>query len=129
MALVAAVIAAALAEYLVIVMLVGRARVKCGVEAPATTGHPVFERYFRVQQNTIEQLVVFVPAMWLFGSYVSPLWAAILGVVFIVGRAVYLQGYVADPKKRGAGFGLSFLPTAILLLGGLGGAVVSLLGP
>jgi glutathione S-transferase len=129
MALVSAVIAAALLEYLAFVILVGRARVKCGIDAPATTGHPVFERYFRVQQNTIEQLVVFIPAMWLFGAYVSPLWAAALGTVFIVGRLVYLRGYVADPKKRGAGFGLSLLPTLILLVGGLGGAVVEFLRP
>ena len=126
MALVAVVIALALIEYLVFGILVGRARVRCDVPAPATTGHPVFERYFRVQQNTLEQLIVFVPSMWLFGLYVSPLWAAGLGILFVLGRVVYLTGYVADPKKRGAGFGLSFLPTAILALGSLAGAILSL---
>ncbi len=126
MALVAVVIALALIEYLVFGILVGRARVRCGVLAPATTGHPVFERYFRVQQNTLEQLVVFVPSMWLFGMYVSPLWAAGLGLLFVVGRVLYLTGYVEDPKKRGAGFGVSFLPTAILALGALVGAILSL---
>ena len=126
MALVAIVIAIALIEYLVFGLLVGRARVRCKVLAPATTGHPVFERYFRVQQNTLEQLVVFVPSIWLFGMYVSPLWAAGLGLLFVIGRVLYLTGYVEDPKKRGAGFGLSFLPTAILALGALVGAILSL---
>ena len=126
MALVAVVIALALIEFLVFGILVGRARVQCNVLAPATTGHPVFERYFRVQQNTLEQLIVFVPSMWLFGLYVSPLWAAGLGLLFVIGRALYLTGYVEDPKKRGAGFGLSFLPNVILALGALAGAILSL---
>ena len=126
MALVAIVIALALIEYLVFAMLVGRARVRCKVLAPATTGHPVFERYFRVQQNTLEQLIVFLPSIWLFGTYVSPLWAAGLGLLFVIGRVLYMTGYVEDPKKRGTGFGLSFLPTAILALGALVGAILSL---
>jgi uncharacterized MAPEG superfamily protein len=126
MALVAAVIALALIEYLAFGLLVARARVRCNLPAPATTGHPVFERYFRVQQNTLEQLVVFVPSVWLFGYYVSALWAAGLGVLFVAGRALYLTGYVADPKKRGAGFGLSFLPNVILAVGALVGAIISL---
>jgi glutathione S-transferase len=126
MALVAAVIALALIEYMVFALLVGRARVRCNVPAPATTGDPVFERYFRVQQNTLEQLIVFVPSAWLFGYYVSALWAAALGVLFVIGRALYLTGYVADPKKRGAGFGLSFLPNMILAVGALAGAILSL---
>ena len=67
-----------------------------------------------------------MPSLWIFGLYVSPLWAAGLGLLFVIGRVVYLTGYVADPKKRGAGFGLSFLPTVILALGGLAGAILSL---
>lgn len=126
MALVAAVIALALIEYLMFGLLVARARVRCALPAPATTGHPVFERYFRVQQNTLEQLIVFVPSAWLFGYYVSALWAAGLGVLFVIGRALYLTGYVSDPRKRGAGFGLSFLPNVILAVGALVGAIVSL---
>ncbi len=126
MALVAVVIALALLEFLVFGLLVARARVRCGVQPPATTGHPVFERYFRVQQNTMEQLVVFIPAVWLFGQYVSPLWGAGLGVIFIIGRMLYLTGYVQDPGKRHAGFGLSYLPNVILVLGALAGAVLSL---
>ena len=126
MALVAVVIALAVLEFLIFGMLVGRARVRCGVQPPATTGHPVFERYFRVQQNTMEQLVVFIPSVWLFGPYVSPLWAAGLGVLFVIGRTLYLTGYVEEPRKRFAGFGLSFLPNVILALGALVGAVLSI---
>jgi uncharacterized MAPEG superfamily protein len=126
MALVAAVISLALIEYIVFSLLVGRARMRCKVEAPAITGHPIFERYFRVQQNTLEQLIIFVPSVWLFGLYVSAVWAAGLGVVFIIGRALYLNGYVADPRKRSAGFGLSFLPNVILVIGALVGAILSL---
>jgi len=109
----------ALIEYVIIFMLTGRARGQYGVEAPATTGHPVFERWLRVQQNTVEQLVVFLPALFLFSSYVSPRWGGILGLVFIVGRAIYARSYVADPKSRSLGFGLSIVPTLLLLLGSL----------
>jgi uncharacterized membrane protein YecN with MAPEG domain len=119
MELVAVVILLALLQFVVFAFLVGGARGRYQIEAPATTGHPVFERYFRVQQNTLEQLVVLVPSMWLFGLYVSPIWAAGLGAIYLVGRIVYLQSYVKDPKKRSAGFGLSFLPIVVLTLGAL----------
>jgi uncharacterized MAPEG superfamily protein len=127
MAIVHIVIALALIEFFVFGALVGRARVKYQIEAPAITGHPVFERYYRVHYNTMELLLSFVPGMLLFGTYVSPTVAAGLGLLFIVGRIVYLRGYVAEPKKRGAGFGISVLPTMILLLGGLVGAIVAAL--
>jgi uncharacterized MAPEG superfamily protein len=123
MELVAVVIALALLEFVIFGALVGRARGRYGVNAPATSGHEIFDRYFRVHYNTMELLVVFVPAIWLFGLYVSPGWGAILGFTFIVGRALYLRGYVADPKKREIGFGLSVLPVAILLVGALLGAI------
>jgi uncharacterized membrane protein YecN with MAPEG domain len=122
MEFVAFVIALALLEYAVFGMLVGWARGKYRVPAPAIGGHPVFERYFRVHQNTLEQLVMFVPSIWLFGTYVNPTWAAWLGLVFVVGRIIYLVGYVADPAKREIGFGLSFLPALVLLIGALWGA-------
>ena len=127
MALVHVVIGLALLEFFVFGALVGRARGQYKVEAPATTGHPVFERYYRVHYNTLEQLVMFVPGMLLFATYVSPLWASILGVVFILGRVLYLRGYVEEPRKRAPGFGLSMLPTTVLLLGGTGAAAWQLL--
>jgi hypothetical protein len=107
---------------------VSRARGKYGVQAPAVTGNEVFDRYFRVQQNTLELLVAFIPGLYLFGHYFNPLWAAGLGVVYLIGRQIYSMSYVKDPKSRGAGFGLSVLPTLILLLSGLIGAVLRLAG-
>ena len=122
----AIVTALVLIEYMLISIQVGRARGKYGIKAPATSGHPVFDRTFRVHQNTLEQLVIFIPSLWLFGTYVSAVWGALIGVLFIVGRAVYFQGYVADPEKRGPGFGLGFIANIVLLLGGLIGALLLL---
>jgi len=124
---VAVVIVLALLEYVVFAMLVGRARGKYGVKAPAVSGHEMFDRYFRVHQNTLELLVAAIPAMWLYGTYVSTTWAAVLGLVYIVGRVAYLVGYVADPAKREIGFALSVLPIIVLLLGALWGAGRALL--
>ena len=120
---VAVVASLALIEYVVILMLTGQARGRFGVPAPATTGNPSFERYFRVQQNTIEQLVIFLPSLYLFAAFVNENLAAGLGLVFIVGRILYARGYVEDPAKRGPGFMLTFVPNLILLLGGLIGAI------
>jgi len=127
MELVTIVIALALLEYIAFGMLVGRARVKYNVNAPATSGHEVFDRYFRVHQNTLEMMVVFVPAIWLFGEYVNARWAAVLGLIYVVGRIVYLRAYVADPSTRSAGFGLSFLPIAIAVIGTLVSAAMKVL--
>ena len=96
--------------------LVARARARYGVVAPAVSGHETFERYFRVQMNTLELLVMFLPALWLGSLYVAPIWPVLLGVLYLLGRLLYLRSYVADPHKRGPGFGLSMLPILILLL-------------
>ena len=127
MELVAIVITLALLEYVVFGALVGRARGLYGVKAPATSGHEIFDRYFRVHYNTMELLIAFVPAIWLFGLYVSPQWGAILGAVYLVGRVLYLRSYVADPAQREFGFGLSVAPIFILLVGALVGAARVLL--
>ena len=118
----------ALVEYWIFTMQCGRARGRLGVPAPATTGNPEFERYLRVQYNTIEQLVIFLPALFGFAWFASPGWAAALGVVFIVGRALFAHGYVRDPAKRGPGFGLTLRATTVLLLGALVGALASVAG-
>ena len=117
----------ALIEYLVFSTLVGRARGKYGIKAPATSGHPLFERAFRVHQNTQEQLIIFLPALWVFGELVSPTIGAAIGLVFVIGRAVYAQGYMADPDKRGTGFLIGALANFALILGGLYGAIARLL--
>ena len=123
---VAIVTAVALLQYVYFAVAVGGARGKHGVKAPAVSGHEVFERYFRVQQNTLELLVVLVPSLWLFATYVSPLWGAVLGAVYVVGRFVYFASYVRDPAKRGLGFALSMLPVLALAVGALVGAVARL---
>lgn len=113
----------ALLQYVFFGIAVGRARGKYGVAAPAVAGHEVFERYFRVQQNTLELLVVLLPALWLFALYVSTTWAVWLGLVYIVGRTLYFLGYVKDPAKREIGFGLTILPILALVIGALVGAL------
>jgi glutathione S-transferase len=128
MAYVDIVTALALLQFSVFGMQVGGARSKYGVKAPAVTGNDIFERYFRVQQNTLEQLIGFVPGLYLFSHYFNPLWAAGLGVVYLIGRQVYASSYVKDPAKRGPGFGMTFLPTVILIVGGLIGAALHLFG-
>jgi glutathione S-transferase len=127
MQLVALVILLALAEFVALGILVGRARGKYGVKAPATTGHEMFERWFRVHYNTMELLVVFVPSIWLFGIYVNPQLGAALGAVYLVGRVMYVRSYVRDPAARGGGFGLSMLPTLVLLVGAAIGAARELI--
>jgi glutathione S-transferase len=120
------VVGLALAEFLLFAVLVTKARIRYKVPAPAITGNEFFERYFRVHMNTLEQLVVFLPAILIFAHYLSPYIAAALGLVFIIGRLVYLQGYVKDPKKREFGFILSVLPNAVLLGGAIYGALRAL---
>ena len=114
----------ALVEYAVFVVLAGQARGRYGVAAPATTGHPDFERRFRVQQNTVEQLVIFLPALFLFARFMNASLAAVLGLVFILGRALYARGYIVDPARRGPGFLLTFGANVILLLGGIVGVIL-----
>ena len=98
---------------------VGKARVDYGIKAPAVTGHEMFERYYRVQMNTLEQLVLFLPALWLGAMHVDPRLAATIGSIYLVGRAVYYRAYIADPAKRSLGFSLSLLPSAALLVAAL----------
>ena len=127
MELVAIVTALALLQVFVFAIQVGQARVKHGVNAPATSGPPEFERVFRVHENTVEQLIIFVPSLWLFATYWRADVAAALGMVFIIGRQVYRSAYIGDPAKRSAGFSIGAIAMTILLLGGLVGAVMAML--
>ncbi len=122
MALVHLVIVLALLEFFVFGAAVGKARGTYRVAAPATIGHEMFERYYRVQMNTLELLVMLVPAMWLFARYLSPAAAAGLGALYLLGRLVYFVAYVKDPKTRSLGFALSIGPILLLMLGALIGA-------
>ena len=115
----------ALVEYFFFSVQVARARGKAGLKAPTVVGDANFERHFRVQQNTLEQLVIFLPSLWLFGLYVHALGGAAIGLVFIAGRFLYYRGYVRDPDKRGTGFLIGEVAQVMLLLGGLIGAVIS----
>ena len=126
MEFVAIVLTLVLLQYTFFSIMVGKARGTYDINAPAVSGHEVFERYYRVQQNTLELLAVFVPAMFLFASYVHALTAAGLGAVFFIGRLLYYKAYVSNPKSRGLGFTLSFLSAHVLLIGGMVGAVIKL---
>ena len=117
----------ALIELIVFGVLVSRARGTYGVAAPATTGNPIFERYYRVQANTIETLMVFLPALWIASRYWSPRYVALIGAVYLIARILYLFNYVRDPKRRGAGYVLSMLPAIVLIITGLLGAIEALL--
>ena len=122
MSLVYVVMMLAVLEYYVFGMAVGMARGRYKVAAPATSGQPDFERYYRIQMNTLEQLAVFVPSLWAFATFVSVPWAVGLGLLFVLGRAIYFVGYAKAADKRGAGFIIGALPTMALLVGGLIGA-------
>ena len=120
------VVALALALYVGIFVAVGRARLRHGIKAPAVAGAPEFERVFRVQQNTLEQLVWFVPALWLFALYVSSLWAGLIGLVWVGARAYYAVSYVRNAEARGPGFVVAFASAGVLLIGALIAIVVRL---
>src|SRR5262249_21562007 len=112
--------------YFYLGLRVGAARGKFGVKAPATTGHPDFERAFRVQMNTLEWMPIFLPALWLFAAYLSDVGAAIIGLVWILGRFLYLTGYSEAAGKRGRGFGIQALSCGILWIGALSGIILPL---
>ena len=117
------VILLAIVEYIVLGGRAGFARGRTGIKAPAVTGNEEFERHFRVHYNTLEQLIIFIPGIWFFAQYVDVLWAAGIGVVYLVGRAIYAISYVKDPESRAPGMMLSVLPCWILVLGALAGVV------
>ena len=116
----------ALLAYFWMSLQVGRARSKCGINAPAMTGDPVLERAVRVQSNTLEWLPIFLVSLWLFAIYWNELTAAALGLVWIIGRLLYSAGYMVEPAKRSTGFLIQFAASAALLLGALGKIVYSL---
>jgi glutathione S-transferase len=102
---------------------VSKARTAFGIKVPATAGHPDFERVFRVQMNTLEWMPIFLPSLWLFAIYISDPFAALLGLVWIAGRILYLTGYSQAAAKRGRGFAVQALAAIILWAGALGAIV------
>ena len=127
MALVYVTIVLALIEYMVMGAIVGFARTKYGIAAPATTGHPDFERTYRVHINTLENLIIFIPSVWIFAAYVSPRWAAVLGFAFVVCRAIYAFGYLKAAEKRSIGAGITGLVEIVLVAGCLFGLARALI--
>jgi len=109
----------ALVVYLGTVIHCARMRARHRILAPATSGHPDYERAFRIQQNTLEQLVLFLPALWLFSSLVNPLAGAALGAIWVAARTVYALSYARAPEQRGPGFIVAFVVLVVLLFGAL----------
>jgi glutathione S-transferase len=108
---------------------VGKAREAFGIKAPATSGNLDFERVFRVQMNTLEWLPFFLPSLWLFAIYISDEIAALLGLVWIAGRILYMTGYSQAANKRGRGFGIQAAAAILLWLGALGAIIWRLVHP
>jgi uncharacterized membrane protein YecN with MAPEG domain len=110
----------AVAFYFVTSTQVARARIKYGVKLPAISGHADFERVFRVQMNTLEWLPIFLPSLWLFAIYVSDAIAAAIGLVWIIGRIVYMAGYTKSVPQRSPGFAIQSLIAVALWIGATG---------
>ncbi len=117
----------ALMLYFVFVINVGRARAKYNIPAPQVTGNEDFERVMRVQQNTMEQLIFFLPVLWIFSITVSTIWGAALGLVWVLGRAIFAWGYYQAAEKRTPGFAIGSLSGMVLFIGGLVGVIRTLL--
>lgn len=124
MDLVNLVAALAVLQFIVFSYLVGRARIAHNVSAPAVQGNEQFERVFRVQMNTMEQLICFLPSLLLANLYWPDTVVALVGVIYLIGRQIYRQTYIADPSKRTVGFLLTIAPTFFLLLAALIGALL-----
>ena len=113
----------AVAQLVFFAVLVGRARGRYGVKAQAVSGHEGFERVYRVQMNTLELLVAFLPALFIAAKYWPQGWVAVAGAVYLVGRIIYWRSYTAAPASRGLGFALSMFPILALVIAGLVGAM------
>ena len=69
-----------------------------------------------MQQNTLVQLVFFLPVFLLAAWMGSETWACLLGFIWVGGRVAYGVGYRLAPGKRAPGFGISFLCSVALLV-------------
>jgi len=117
------VIVLVLFQYIYFSISVGNARGKYNIKAPAISGNEHFERYYRVQMNTLELLICFIPALLISAQFWSPVIMSAIGFIFFIGRFIYFKSYVSDPASRTVGFALSMLPTMVLLLSILVGVI------
>ena len=117
----------ALVQFQYFGVAVGRARGRHGVAAPAVSGDETFERFHRAHQNTLEQLVVFIPALYACAYFAHEMLAVAGGVLYLVGRAWYFRAYIVEPATRGKGMVMTMLASLILLVAGLIGALRSVL--
>jgi glutathione S-transferase len=122
----AAVTCLALLLYFVLSGVAGQARSKYGIKAPAVTGHEQYERAYRVQMNTLENLGFFLPSMWLYALYVNDAGAAVGGLIWVAARTYYAVSYLRDPTTRGPGALLTVLAQFGLFLGAAYGIVKAL---
>lgn len=113
----------ALLQYVWFSMRVGLARGKYKIDAPACSGNENFERLFRIQMNTLEQLIVFIPAMYAFAFYLSPVWVLVPGVAYLLGRFLYSAEYTKEPTTRAPGMAVTMLSNVLLVLGALFGVL------
>jgi glutathione S-transferase len=116
----------AVALYFSTGLMVAKARDKYGIKPPAISGNADFERVFRVQMNTLEWMPIFLPLLWLFAIFVKDWGAAVLGLVWLAGRVLYIQGYVRAAENRHRGFMVQTMASGALLIGAVIGIVVQL---
>jgi len=116
----------ALIQLIVFSMIVGKARGAAGIKAPAMTGDEVFERTNRAHQNSLEQIVIFIPALYAAAYYLYPELAAGFGVMYVIGRTLYFQAYVKEPSKRGPGMMFTMFANMALIIAAIVGAMIAL---
>lgn len=103
-------------QYWFFSMMVGAYRQKTGIKAPATSGNFKFQCAYRIQLNTLEQLPLVLPLMYICASVYRIDIAAIFGAFFFIGRILYAISYMKDPTKRGMGMMIGFLGQISLLV-------------
>jgi len=123
-----ALILIALLQFIFFTGRAGFSREKYDIKAPKTVGNERWERIYRIQQNTMEQLLIFIPGTVIFSLYVSATWVLLPGILFIVGRHIYSRLYLESPENRGPGMVLSFFSNIFLVIAGLVGISMKLIG-
>ncbi len=115
---------AAMVMYIWVSYNVGKARGRFQISAPVCEGPIEFQSVLRVQANTVEQMILFFPALWMCAAFLGDMWGAIGGALWVLGRVIYALGYYQQPKKRSLGFGVSSFATLALMVGTIVGLVL-----